>query len=132
MGHVGGTQVSLFSVADLAAPARLATYALPGTSSLVDFDPHAFLYWPASGLVVVPLDGYQAMSGTGGPGDLVLRLSGGSLARVGLLQQPSLGGGAIERTLVIRSTLWTLSPSGLMASDLGTLHEEAWLPLSAA
>lgn len=132
MGHVGGTQVSLFSVADLAAPARLATYALPGTSSLVDFDPHAFLYWPASGLVVVPLDGYQAMSGPGGPGDLVLRLSGGSLVRVGLLQQPSLAGGAIERTLVIGSTLWTLSPGGLMASDLGTLHEEAWLPLSAA
>ena len=29
MGHPGGTQVSLFDVSDLAAPARLATFTLP-------------------------------------------------------------------------------------------------------
>jgi hypothetical protein len=131
MGHVGGMQVSLFSVADLAAPARLATYALAGTSSLVDFDPHAFLYWPASALVVVPLNGSMTADAASGTGDLVLRLSGGSLVRVGLLQQPfSSAGEEIQRSLVIGSTLWTLSPAGLMASDLGTLHEDAWLPFS--
>jgi len=133
MGHVGGTQVSLFSVADLAAPARLATYALAGTSPMADFDPHAFLYWPASGLIVVPLDGYQALNGSDVSGDLVLRLSGGSLVRDGLLQQPfSSQGEAIQRSLVIGSTLWTLSAGGLMASDLGTLHQEAWLPFAIA
>jgi len=55
MGHIGGTQVSLFDVADPASPQRLATYALSGAHSAAEFDPHAFLYWPASRLVVVPI-----------------------------------------------------------------------------
>jgi uncharacterized secreted protein with C-terminal beta-propeller domain len=124
MGHVGGIQVSLFDVANLASPTRLATYALAGTSSAAEFDPHAFLYWPSAGLVVVPLDGYTQS------GDLVLRLSGSGLTRVGLLQVPTPAQGTIQRSLVIGETLWTVAPSGLMASDLGTLHEEAWLPFA--
>ena len=55
MGHVGGTQVSLFDVSDLAAPTRLATFALTAAVSDAEFDPHAFLYWPGSHLVVVPV-----------------------------------------------------------------------------
>src|SRR5262249_58535432 len=55
MGHVGGTQVSLFDVSDLAAPARLATFALTAAISSAEFDPHAFLYWPAAHLMVVSL-----------------------------------------------------------------------------
>jgi hypothetical protein len=125
MGHTGGTQVSLFDVANLAAPTRLATYALADSSSLVEFDPHAFLYWPSAGLVVIPLDA-PAQNG-----DLVLRLSGGSLTRVGLLRLPAGAQGVIQRSLVIGGALWTVSPTGLMESDLGTLHEEAWLSLTA-
>jgi hypothetical protein len=124
MGHVGGIQVSLFDVANLASPTRLATYALAGASSAAEFDPHAFLYWPSAGLVVVPLYGYAQ------GGDLVLRLSGSSLARVGLLQLPAPGQGIIQRSLVIGGTLWTVASSGLMASDLGTLREDAWLSFS--
>jgi hypothetical protein len=124
MGHVGGLQVSLFDVANLASPARLATYALAGASSAAEFDPHAFLYWPSAGLVVVPLDWYPQA------GDLVLRLSGGSLTRVGLLQSPTPAQGMIQRSLVISGTLWTVSPGGLMASDLATLHQQAWLPFA--
>jgi uncharacterized secreted protein with C-terminal beta-propeller domain len=124
MGHVGGMQVSLFDVTDLAAPIRLATYALAGSSSTAEFDPHAFLYWPSASLVVVPLDaGAQT-------GDLVLRLSGGSLTKAGLLQVPGPAQGSIQRSLVIGGTLWTVSPGGLLASDLGTLHQEAWVRLA--
>ena len=109
---------------DLAAPTRLATYALADSSSTAEFDPHAFLYWPSAGLVVVPLDaGAQS-------GDLVLRLSGGSLTKVGLLQVPGPAQGSIQRSLVIGGTLWTVSPGGLLASDLGTLHQQAWLRLT--
>jgi hypothetical protein len=125
VGHTGGTQVSLFDVADLAAPARLATYALAGSSSTAEFDPHAFLYWPNAGLVVVPLD-TPAQSG-----DLVLRLSGSSMTKVGLLQLPVPAQGSIQRSLVIGGTLWTVSPAGLLASDLGTLHQQAWLSLTS-
>jgi len=73
---------------------------------------------------VVPLDaGAQT-------GDLVLRLSGGSLTKAGLLQVPGPAQGSIQRSLVIGGTLWTVSPGGLLASDLGTLHQEAWVRLA--
>jgi uncharacterized secreted protein with C-terminal beta-propeller domain len=112
-------------VANLASPALQATYALPGTSSAVEFDPHAFLYWPSSGLVVVPLDG------SSGGGDLVLRVSGATLTRVGLVRQVA-GWGSVQRSLIIGQTLWTVSDSGLMATSLPALRESAWLPFPVA
>jgi Beta propeller domain len=119
VGHIEGLQVSLFDVSNPAAPSRLATYALAGARSAAEFDPHAFLYWPASGLIVVPLDN---------SGDLVLRINGSGFTKVGLLTQPSAGYATMERSLVIGQTLWTLSTTDLMASDLTTLYEEALIP----
>jgi uncharacterized secreted protein with C-terminal beta-propeller domain len=119
VGHVQGLQVSLFDVSDPAAPSRLATYALAGARSAAEFDPHAFLYWPASGLVVVPLNN---------SGDLVLRINSSGFTEVGLLTQPGAGYTTMERSLVIGQTLWSLSTTDLMASDLTTLHEEALIP----
>ena len=54
-GRIQGTQVSLFDVHDPAAPTRLAHQVVPGAHSEAELDPHAFLYWPATGLVVIPL-----------------------------------------------------------------------------
>jgi hypothetical protein len=69
-GHATGTQVSLFDVTDLSAPARLANYTLHGTYSEAQFDPHAFLYWPqgAGGLVVVPIQNPYGVVVPGSPG----------------------------------------------------------------
>jgi hypothetical protein len=152
MGHIGGLQVSLFDVSDLASPIRLATYALAGASSDAEFDPHAFLYWPSSHLVVVPLQGYDAVPaavpapGTlplaqPGPepqsGALVLEFNGTSITEAGFIRQPDWGGAgtgygypSIERSLVIGQALWTLSDTGLMASSLTTLKQQAWIPFT--
>lgn len=54
-GRQLGTQVSLFDVSDLADPQRIATFGIDNASSEVEFDPHAFLYWPQDELLVVPL-----------------------------------------------------------------------------
>jgi hypothetical protein len=54
-GQTTGTQISLFDVSDPAAPVRLAAYDLQFAHSEAEFDPHAFLYWPASRLLVVPV-----------------------------------------------------------------------------
>ncbi len=131
-GHVGGLQVSLFDVSNLESPSRVATFALPNGQSAAEFDPHAFLYWPSDGLVVVPLQMYNR---SGAPsGVLVLRASGSSLAEVGFLSQPSNGGVGfdmgtpISRALVIGNTLWTVSDGGLMANSLTDLTRVAWLP----
>ena len=158
MGHIGGTQVSLFDVADPASPQRLATFALSGAQSAAEFDPHAFLYWPASRLVVVPIQvpygvvsppavpGQPSTSGGAakepgglapspdGSGALVLRIDSGAITQAGFIRQPVSSGGygdpAIERSLVIGNTLWTVSGAGLLASDLSTLRQQSWIPFA--
>jgi Beta propeller domain len=139
VGHVLGAQVSLFDVSDLAKPSRLATYALASSVSAAGMDPHAFLYWPADQLVVVPIQEYGGVAVSAGAtrvpqsGALVLRISGTSLTRAGFISPPQSSGydGApIERSLVIGQTLWTISPGGVLASDLTTLRQQAWLPFS--
>jgi Beta propeller domain len=137
VGHVLGAQVSLLDVSDLAKPSRLATYALASSVSAAGMDPHAFLYWPADQLVVVPIQEYGGFTTPAGAtrvpqsGALVLRISGTSLTRAGFISPPQSSGYAgspIERSLVIGPTLWIISPGGVLASDLTTLGQQAWLP----
>jgi hypothetical protein len=150
MGHVGGTQVSLFDVSDLAAPTRLATFALAGAISSAEFDPHAFLYWPGSHLMVVPLQVTGPVAGApvtpGGvaqspdgqqPGALVLRIDDSGITETGFITQPDTANttgytaySPVERSLVIGQTLWTISTAGAMASDLTTLRRQAWVPFA--
>jgi Beta propeller domain len=152
MGHIGGLQVSLFDVSDLASPTRLATYALAGASSDAEFDPHAFLYWPSSHLVVVPLQRYDVVpvaapapgtlpsaqpASEPQSGALVLGINGTSITEAGFISQPAWGNArtvygypSIERSLVIGQALWTLSDAGLMASSLTTLKHQAWIPFT--
>jgi hypothetical protein len=120
-----GLQVSAFSVASLAAPAQLARDTLPGSSAEAELDPRGFLYWPSGGLVVLP------GSAGNGTGTLVLRLSGGQLARASLVRQPVAPYTNINRSLVTGGdTLWTASWAGLLAVSPATLQREAWIPLS--
>ncbi len=150
MGHVGGTQVSLFDVSDLTAPTRLATFALAGAISSAEFDPHAFLYWPGSRVMVVPLQLTGPVTGApatpGGvvhspdgqlSGALVLRIDDSSITEMGFITQPDTAGttgytgySPIERSLIIGQTLWTISTAGAMASDLATLRAHAWVPFA--
>jgi hypothetical protein len=139
--RTAGTQISLFDVSNLDRPSRLAVLGLPGSNSEAEFDPHAFLYWPANGLLVVPLNSRMVAypgDAVGTPyaptvGVLVLRVSGDHLSQLGFLTQPysSTVGYAypIRRSLVIGDTLWTVSEDGLMASDISTLQRTAWIPV---
>jgi uncharacterized secreted protein with C-terminal beta-propeller domain len=141
-GRVKGTQVSLFDVADLTEPARLAQYTLSGAHSEAEFDPHAFLYWPADSLLVVPLQtagiavpdsgDVRIAGGSMAAGALVLRIGGAGITELAFLQHPQTVRGGwnaqIRRSLVIDRTLWTLSDAGLMANDLGSLARVAWIP----
>lgn len=132
-GRVTGTQVSLFDVHDLANPARMAQFKLAGTYSEAEFEPHAFLYWPADGLLVLPLQGRGAGNDPSTTssrigqvqGALVLRVSGSAIGEVGFLSHPSYS--AIRRSLIIDSTLWTVSDAGLLASDKNSLARLAWI-----
>jgi Beta propeller domain len=139
VGHVLGAQVSLFDVSDLAKPSRLATFALASSVSAAGMDPHAFLYWPADQLVVVPIQEYGGSAAPGGAtrapqsGALVLRINGASLIWAGFISPPQSSGYAgspIERSLVIGQTLWTIASGGVLANNLTTLGRQAWLPFA--
>lgn len=143
-----GTQVSLFDVSDLSAPERIDQLSLGAGESSIEFDHHAFLYW--QGLTVVPVQSYEAgfrssarALDVGRAGGIVERAeivhpgSGdGSVddrqrpPTTGLLPPPYDPMPTIVRSLVVGDTLYTLSEAGLLASDLDTLADEAWVPLS--
>jgi len=124
-GRTQGTQVSLFDVSDLSQPTRIAQHHVRYGHSEAEFDPHAFLYWPATGTLVVPLTTYQPQGGAPGGGALVLRVGDRSLAEAGLVDHAELAspetGGMIRRSLVVGSVLWTVSDGGLKATDLNSL-----------
>jgi hypothetical protein len=148
-GRVQGTQVSLFDVHDPAAPTRLDQYHLQYAKSEAEFDPHAFLCWPATGLLVIPVTtrgttgttgasanpgGTSPPSRTGQPtrGALILTIINGKIALLGTITHPVSGDpqqtGLIRRSLIINRTLWTLSDAGLAANDTATMDTLAWLP----
>jgi uncharacterized secreted protein with C-terminal beta-propeller domain len=125
-GRVTGTQVSLFDVRDPASPHRLAQYHLPRSTSEVEFDPHAFLYWPGDGTLVIPVSkpGFAP-----GVSSLVLRVQGNEITEAGTIVEPATGkyGGA-RRTIVIGGALWSVSAAGVQITALNGLAQQGWLP----
>ncbi|GIH11168.1 hypothetical protein Rhe02_92350 [Rhizocola hellebori] len=104
-GRVTGTQISLFDVGNLADPKRLDQHKVPRAHSEAEYDPHAFLYWPAAKLLVVPLNNEA----------LLLRVEATTLTE---LNRISHRDGQIRRSLVIGDTLWTIGHNSVMASTL--------------
>src|SRR5215469_7187406 len=146
LGQTTGTQISLFDVSDLAAPVRMATYDVQFGHSEAEFDPHAFLYWPATRLLVIPVQlpstvipepapaGGPVQGGPvqGGPVQsspayapvseaVVLHVADHGFTDVGAITHPITAGdpagGQIRRSLIIGTALWTLSDAGLKAND---------------
>jgi hypothetical protein len=148
-GQAQGTQISLFDVSDLAAPVRLAVYHLRSGHSEAEFDPHAFLYWPASRLLVIPVQLPPAVTSEPTPGTgsvpqsataplwpvskaIVLHVGDHTITRLGTITPPPVpafpADGQIRRSLITGATLWTLSDTGLTANDLATLAPLGWVP----
>ena len=146
-GVIQGTQLSLFDVSDLTDPRLRATHHVQAGHSEAEFDPHAFLWWEAERIVVVPLTVPFARVDRGrGVGDddpaaafpapesgaLVLRLDDAGFTELALITHPTdnLRGhtAQIRRSLVIGDVLWTVSAAGLQADHLSTLETAAWIP----
>ncbi|WP_246236873.1 beta-propeller domain-containing protein [Actinomadura chibensis] len=124
-GRTLGLQVSLFDVSG-ARPRKVASYRLADASSQAEFEPHAFLYWPPSGLTVIPV-----MNPGGGTSEaLVLKVGGTSITKAGAVRHPDTErfGNGVRRSLIVGTTLWTFSDDGARATDAATLKDAAWLP----
>jgi len=117
-GSVDGTQISLFDVANPARPAQLARATLGSGYSVAEADHHAFLFWPRTGLLVLPFNqeavGYR-VSRSGG------------IDPVGRISQP----GAIERSLVAGPSLFTVSTAGVQSSSLTALEPQGFAAFPA-
>ncbi|MGW2309955.1 beta-propeller domain-containing protein [Actinomadura luteofluorescens] len=121
-GRTSGLQVSLFDVS--AGPRRLDAYKLPGAASQAEFEPHAFLYWPKTGLTAVPVTPRDG----GPPETLVLKVTGAGVTKLGSVRPPGKDpGNGAGRSLVIGDTLWTFSGAGAHAVDASTLKGGDWL-----
>ncbi len=136
-----GSQAELFDVSSPAAP-RLASHLSlgAGSSSQVEYDHHAFLYWAPSALAVLPLSIYQAVPVTTGPvpaiapvtpsssfvGAVALHVDSSGITEVARITQEPVEGSTpqIERSLVIGPDLLTLSSQELTAFSLATLQRE--------
>ncbi len=126
-GRTRGTQLSLFDVSNPASPSRVASYAL-GTpsSSEVEFDHHAFLWWAPTKLAVLPVQAYsdKADGSQGFSGAIGFRVDRSGIGEVGRVSHPAGAQGyvaQIRRSIVLGPKLLTVSDGGLLASPLDTL-----------
>jgi hypothetical protein len=132
-GRTKGVQVSLFGVGDPARPKLLAQHALgASSSSQVEYDSHAFLYWAPSKLVVLPVQVFDSGNGAapGFTGALALSVDASGIAEVGRIAHDPVDGypPPVTRSVVIGSSLWTLSDGGVLASALDGFGRLGWLP----
>ena len=128
-GRLQGVQVSLFDVADPAAPTRV-DQVTPGQGySPVENDPHAFLYAAEAGLAVVPIELFPMAPPDGSEpeqfaGALGLRVVGDTLEEAGRVSHPEGGSWhGVQRALVRGDVLYTMSERGVQANDLETLDQ---------
>ncbi|HEX6683965.1 MAG TPA: beta-propeller domain-containing protein [Candidatus Limnocylindrales bacterium] len=127
-GRVSGTQISLFDVGNLADPQRLDQHKIARSYSEAENDPHAFLYWPATKLLVVPVTGYRSSQ----YGALLLRVDDRKLTELGMVSHDDGKRsylGQIRRSLIIGDVLWTISHGAAKASTLDGSRDLATLEL---
>ena len=123
-----GAQLSLFDVSDPAKPTRLHQRSLGSNASTdAEYDHHAFLYWPATNLLMLPVQQWsEKESFAGAIGFRVKRDTGiDEIARVthdGEAEHPV----PVRRSMVIGDRVFTLSDRGLKASRLDGLADAGW------
>ncbi|MFN8040524.1 MAG: beta-propeller domain-containing protein [Acidimicrobiales bacterium] len=54
-GRTTGTQVALYDVSKPADPKQLQKYVLPGSTTSAESEHHAFTWWPATNLAILPV-----------------------------------------------------------------------------
>lgn len=126
-GMVTGTQVSLFDISDLAAPAQLDVLQVPQGYTPVEYDHRAFTYWEPTSLAVLPMEVWSEQ-GTSFIGAVGIRVGDDELTEVGRATHtddvdddqvyPS-----IMRSFVSDGSLYTVSSGGIEMGDLDDLTE---------
>ncbi|HMK98069.1 MAG TPA: beta-propeller domain-containing protein [Acidimicrobiales bacterium] len=137
-------QLDVFSTST-GGPPSLAARQVFGASvtSPAESDSDALMWWAAGGLLVLPADDYASQPSSSYAAVFSVSAAG-NLSRLATLRQPtsasisgptlpqsSYGSPEIERALVEASFLLTVSQEGVMANDVTSLAEVAWLPFAS-
>jgi len=153
-GRTKGIKISLFNVADPSNLQEVATYTIGdrGSDSIALYDYKAFLFSKEKNLLVIPMtvresaDGisYGSVTSNGAAVFTVtptsidyratishLDASEGSVKENNMFYGYSYYSTSVKRTLYIGDELFTVSDRFIKANDLGTLTEEASLPLAS-
>jgi uncharacterized secreted protein with C-terminal beta-propeller domain len=133
-GRTLGTLASLFEVSDPAHPKRLDAFTLSKARSDVEYDHHAFLWWPRTQLAVLPVQEYLDRPFLGAVG---LRVRRRGITEVGRIVHPAQAGAErvgspgtpISRALVVGDTLYTVSAAGVKGSALASFADRGFARL---
>ena len=120
-GQVKGTQVAVFDVSDPFNPRQVDKLTLPGAYSQAEWDHHAFLYWPPTETLVIPIQQSSGVSWWNGA--LALHAGADGIRALADMEQP----GYVHRTLIVGEHLLTLSDTGIQSYDLDDFEESSWL-----
>jgi len=127
-GRTLGVQLSLFDVRDPRNPVRLHQRRLGDrfSSSEAEYSHHAFLWWPATRLAVLPVS-----TGRGESAAFGLRVSRDGIADAGRIEHGAQDRTVpIQRSVVAGERLLTLSMLGVKSNRLDTFADVAWLPFA--
>lgn len=130
-GGIRGLQASLFDVSNPDDPARLDRYTMSGGHSEVEWNHHAFMHDPSSGLTVFPFERWEGAKADVPPtGALVLTVTEDGIREIGEVSHDDNGLDwwmPIRRSLLIDGALITISEAGIMVSDTETLETTDWI-----
>ncbi len=140
-GRTLGTQVSVFDVSDPTDPRRLSRLTFKEAYSEAEWDAKAFLWWAPEGIAVLPLQRWSWDERTGKEdyfsGAVVLTATPNRVKQIGEIRHPNVSDAECEecgvwtapinRSLVIGDTIYTFSEMGVLASDMETLDDVAWM-----
>ena len=145
-GQVRGTQLSLFDVSNPRNPVRLSSYLIGGNSQ-AEYDHHAFLWWSATGDVIVPFNNFNPARNLPEAGVVVAAVSDSGIKERGRIvhessavvqnpgpvQQTTIPGAvaapvapqffteAVQRSMIVDGNLVTISASVVKSSTLREL-----------
>ncbi|HVT76011.1 MAG TPA: beta-propeller domain-containing protein [Acidimicrobiales bacterium] len=139
-GEPDGVQMSLYDVHDPTSPKLLARsdFGTGFSGAAGNFDHHAFLYWPATKLAVVPLQTYGGYTTPDGStpssqafnGAIGMHVGDSSINEVGRAQAPAngqYGQPTIERSVVVGDRLYFTTAQGLLVTRLDNLQQIAFV-----
>lgn len=124
-GRTVGAKVSLFDVSDKTSPKEVSSWILDRSSTNVQWDHRAFLFWWREGIAVMPVNQYSSESRF--VGAVILDVSENEIKERGRVTQKVEGRDYeenIKRNAIVGQTnLWSMSSNYLQVNDVNSLDD---------